>query len=267
MQTKALSASRVPNPRLLAKRTSTKLLESFAAAQNKCLDLVHRPVMPDRIDFPELNEVLLQTHSKKTDINDHLLTLFIESLSLQPSLIVELGVRGGESTSALERAARLCNSVLLSVDLDDCEHVSGYEKRYFIKSDDVALAERFPQWCKEHELRTAVDVLFIDTSHEFEHTTQEIQSWFPLLADHCKVFFHDTNMSRVFRRRDGSIGVGWNNQRGVIAAVENYLNCHLDEHHDFTTIVGDWLVRHSASCNGMTVLERWRKSASQRTGV
>src|SRR5581483_12072634 len=91
MQTKALSASRVPNPRLLAKRTSTKLLESFAAAQNKCLDLVHRPVMPDRIDFPELNEVLLQTHSKKTDINDHLLPFFIESLSLQPSLIVELG--------------------------------------------------------------------------------------------------------------------------------------------------------------------------------
>ena len=48
------------------------------------------------------------------------MTLFTEALSVHPSLIVELGVRGGESTFVFERVAKMCGSQLGSVDIEDC---------------------------------------------------------------------------------------------------------------------------------------------------
>src|SRR5581483_12486208 len=105
----------------------------------------------------------------------------------------------------------------------------------------MTFAGRFPTWCAEHGIEPGIDVLFIDTSHLYEHTKQEIAAWFPLLAPEARVFFHDTNLKGVFFRRDGSMGLGWDNQRGVIRAIEEHLGTRLPEKRDFIDARAGWL--------------------------
>jgi cephalosporin hydroxylase len=203
----------------------------------------------------ELDEIKRRSQAR-TDISDHLVTMFVESLAQKPRLIVELGVRGGESTFVLERVAKLCGSKLVSVDIEDCSFVSSYEQRTFVKSDDITFARRFAKYCVEIDARSQIDILFIDTSHLFDHTVREIEQWFPFLSTEAVVFFHDTNLRQIYRRKDGSLGVGWDNQRGVIAAIEKFLGTSLDETEDFVCAADGWLIRHYASCAGFTVLKR-----------
>ncbi len=203
----------------------------------------------------ELDEVWVRS-LVRTDLSDHLVTLFMESLSLKPALIVELGVRGGESTFVLERVARLFRSKLVSVDLQDCSHVSAYEDWYFVQGDDVTFAKKFEEWCREKRINPQIDVLFIDTSHLFEHTQNEIAAWFPFLSHKAKVLFHDTNLKRIYFRRDRSVGIGWNNQRGVIAAIERLLNRAFDEKKDVVDFSQGWIIRHFSYCAGFTILEK-----------
>lgn len=63
-------------------------------------------------------------------------------------------------------------------------------------------------------------------------------------------------MGEVFVRRDGSTGKGWDNARGVIRAIEEYLNVKFDEKTDFMLLHGDWFIRHTAICNGFLAMER-----------
>jgi cephalosporin hydroxylase len=220
---------------------------------NSCL--VTGAGMDERSILKELEEIKKRS-IKRTDISDHLVTLFVESLNIKPRLIVELGVRGGESTFVLERVAKLCGSTLVSVDLEDCSDSSSYKNWIFVQSDDIEFAKIFEVWCKEHGIQSTIDLLFIDTSHIFEHTVKEIENWFPFLAEKSKVFFHDTNLKRLFFRRDGSIGVGWNNQRGVIRAIEKYFGKGFNEKEDFTELRDGWRITHYANCNGFTILEK-----------
>lgn len=217
-------------------------------------------------DLKELNEI--KEHAFiRTDVSDHLETLFIESLSIKPKLIVEIGVRGGESTFVLERVAKLCGSKLVSVDIEDCSDVSSYEDWIFVQKDDIEFAKEFESWCKKHKIEPKIDILFIDTSHLFEHTFQEIKSWFPFLSSKSKVFFHDTNLKEVYFRKDGSMGVGWNNGRGVIRALEKYFDTSFNEKKDFIDFRNGWLIKHYSYCNGFTILEKTTPFASDSSAT
>ncbi len=192
----------------------------------------------------------------RTDISDHLLTLFGAALSVSPRLIVELGVRTGESTEVLAKVARLCASRLVSVDIDDCSGVCDLPGWLFVKGDDIDFAKTFPAWARARGLPDRIDFLFIDTSHLYDHTVAEILHWFPHLSPGAKVAFHDTNQRRVYFRRDGSVGLGWNNARGVVAALEDYFKVNFAERSDFTEQLPGWLIQHEACCSGFTVLTR-----------
>lgn len=192
----------------------------------------------------------------RTDVNDHLVTIFAESLSMSPRVIVELGVRGGESTFVMERVAALFSSKLVCVDIEDCDSSCAYEDSIFVKSDDIEFARRFESWCAENGIDPRIDVLMIDTSHLYEHTVQEIEHWFVFLADRAKVLFHDTNLCEVYRRRDGSLGMAWDNERGVIRALEDFFGTSFDEKEDFVDYRRGWLIKHHAVCSGLTILER-----------
>jgi len=241
-------------PQWARARLETVLCEALVRVNNAMVDL-RRRAADEPSGFEPLDEITEHAW-RRSDISDHLATLFLESLPVAPTLIVELGVRGGESTFALERVAAIYDAKLVSVDMGECARISPYAGWEFVQNDDIAFAGQFADWCSERGGSPAIDVLFIDTSHEFEHTAQEIAHWFPYLSKRARVFFHDTHIQRIFRRRDGSRGVGWDNQRGVMAAIEQYLGCSLDESRDFTTLRGEWIVRHYASCNGLTILER-----------
>ena len=193
---------------------------------------------------------------KRSDISDHLMTLFEETISLKPHLIVELGVRSGESTFVLERAARLSAATLISVDIEDCSHISNYSKWLFVQKDDVAFAKEFKNFCVERGIKPEIDAFFIDTSHLYEHTKQEIGFWFPLLSSRAKVFFHDTNLRKIYKRKDGSIGEGWNNKRGVIRALEDYFGVVFNETREWTTFIKEWSIKHKPYCSGFTILEK-----------
>jgi cephalosporin hydroxylase len=205
----------------------------------------------------ELRQVEARALAHATDISDHLVTIFAETVVVHPQLIVELGVRGGESTFVFERAAAVSGAYLLSVDIEDCAVQCSYSKWSFVRRDDVKFADEFADWCAAHGLRPSVDVLFVDTSHLYEHTREELRTWLPHLSAKGKAIFHDTNMRKIYRRADGTLGAGWNNQRGVVRAIEEMLGARFNEKQDFVAVVGRWTVRHWAHCNGLTVLEKY----------
>jgi cephalosporin hydroxylase len=204
-----------------------------------------------------LAEIRRHIAVKKSDISDHLETIFTECLDIEAKLIVELGVGDGESTFVFERVARLWGAVLVSVDIEDCRNVSSYRDRTFVQMDDIAFASSFDEWCRKRGIEPQIDILFIDTSHLYDHTVAEIRSWFPFLADRAKVLFHDTNMHDVFVRKDGSTGRGWDNERGVIRAIEEYFNVSFEEEKDFVTIEDGWVIKHTSICNGFMVMDRY----------
>jgi len=195
-----------------------------------------------------------------SDITDHLPTLFCEILKARPALVVELGTRGGDSTKAILGAAHIAGSHMLSVDIDDCSKVV-YESKYrsiwrFVQADDVVFAGEFKDWCEKNRLPSSIDVLFIDTSHEYDHTRREIEAWFPLLSEKGKAIFHDTNMGPYFKRKDGTIVKGKDNNRGVIRAIEEKIGRSYDETVPFIDCLEGWLIEHSAHSNGLTILSR-----------
>jgi predicted O-methyltransferase YrrM len=199
----------------------------------------------------------------RSDISDHLGALFTETVMTRPRLIVELGTRGGESTRALIAAATACNARLLSVDIDPAPplEVPGREQWSFVQSDDVRFgrdADGLERWCAEHGLAPEADVVFIDTSHQYEHTCDELAVWHKRLAPAGVLLFHDTNMGTpIYGRLDNSVSdIAWDNQRGVIRAIEKFLGRQYDEHTFFVDIAGGFLVSHRPNCNGFTVLRR-----------
>ncbi|HET9182634.1 MAG TPA: class I SAM-dependent methyltransferase [Candidatus Angelobacter sp.] len=214
---------------------------------------IERPVPA----LPELKQIEEHAALESTDICDHLATIFGEALAARPGLIVELGVRGGETRFVFEKVSQLTGSALVSADIEDCSSVCSPSPRWhFVQKDDVQFAAEFPAWCRSRGIDPQIDVLFIDTSHIYEHTVCEIKAWFPLLAPKCKVIFHDTNMGNYYRQQNGTIRKGWDNQRGVIRAIEEHLGTRFNEKISFVTTVNEWLVRHWPYCSGLTVMER-----------
>lgn len=195
-----------------------------------------------------------------SDITDHLPTLFCEVVKARPKLVVELGTRGGDSTKALLKASCLVGAEMLSVDIDDCSTVmenSEFKSNWhFIQANDIIFAGEFQEWCKKNNFPESIDILFIDSSHKYDHTLHEIQAWFPFLSKKSKVIFHDTNMGAYFKHKNGRIAKGWDNRRGVIRAIEETLGRSYDETNPFIDWHGGWLVEHVPYSSGLTILTR-----------
>jgi cephalosporin hydroxylase len=190
-----------------------------------------------------------------SDINEHLELMFVDAILSRPALIVELGVRAGTSTFVFERVAAMCGSDVVSVDLDDCSRPTNI-RCHFHKGDDVQFADQFQDFCARRNIVPAIDLLFIDTSHYYDHTVQEIKAWFPLLSSRAKVMFHDTNSRVVGHRADGCFELAWDNQRGVIRAIEEFLGVAIEESRESIQYSKGWMVRHWPNCNGFTILDR-----------
>ncbi|NOY22010.1 MAG: class I SAM-dependent methyltransferase [Acidobacteria bacterium] len=206
-------------------------------------------------DDAELTEIR-QFARKRTDISDHLATLYKEALAVQPKVIVELGVRTGASTFALSRAAEKTDAWLISLDMEPTVFHSDYEKWRFILADDIEFAKFFPEFADKTGFDPPIDFLFIDTSHTYDHTRTEIEAWLPYLGPAGTMIFHDTNMKTIFRRKDGSLGGGWNNKRGVIRAVQEFLQADWDESHEYQGMHNGFSVHHIPTCSGLTILRQ-----------
>lgn len=127
-----------------------------------------------------------------SDIYQHLPALFghvIECRSEQP-VVLELGTRAGNSTAAFLYALQVRQSgILHSVDIE----VPDVPEEWY----------RNPQWNfhlgSDTDSRIAcamplVDILFVDTSHTYEHTMVELAAYMPLVKPGGVALFHDTEV-------------------------------------------------------------------------
>ena len=207
----------------------------------------------------------LEGLNQQSDISDHLGAIFYFTMDAAPGLIVELGTREGESTRALLAAAFITNSTLLSIDVDDCSQISVpfCEHWQFVKADDVDFAGTpFRDWCRDFAFKPVIDVLFIDTSHEYEHTKKELEVWSKYLSEQATIILHDTNMGEgIYTRNDGSTGVGWNNQRGVMRALEEFVGRRYDEKSFFFDVTDTFSLIHFPNCNGLMVVKKMGNNA------
>lgn len=130
-------------------------------------------------------EARLETWS---DIGGHMPFLRSTTASYGKPVVIELGVRSGQSTSAFLAAITEHGGQLWSIDVDAPQvpaHWHDLPCWHFLQADDVGQQARdwLPQVC---------NVLFIDTSHEFRHTVTELFLHVPRVRDGGIVLLHDT---------------------------------------------------------------------------
>jgi predicted O-methyltransferase YrrM len=202
------------------------------------------------------------TTTSVSDISEHLNFLYFLVQIHRPHHLLELGTRGGESTRIFEMYCREQGIRGRSIDLSPAPawlESSDNWKHYV--GDDIEVGRsigKTKEW-SDGDAFEALDFVFLDTSHEYDHSVAEIKTFAPLLSETGMIVFHDTNLtSDPTRRLDGGINYGWNNDRGVVRAIEEFLNIKISE----DTLQarkaenGEWFLFHMPWNNGLTVLSR-----------
>src|SRR5262245_57357776 len=124
--------------------------------------------------------------AQDTDIRDHLRRLFEEARGT----VLELGVRGGVSTSALLAGVEQRGGEVWSVDVDpSCSTAyAAHPLWHFVCADS-----RDPAPLAAAGLPSEIDVLFVDTLHEYDHVRDELAVWGPRVSRSGIVLIHDTD--------------------------------------------------------------------------
>jgi predicted O-methyltransferase YrrM len=195
----------------------------------------------------------------ETDISDHLNTIFALAMSKKPRTILELGTRGGESTKVLSLVANQIGAKGYSVDLSEAPVWLNEQKnwQHFVADDTEFSKSLIDSW-PNGDTYSGIDLLFLDTSHLYEHTIHELNLYWELINENGILILHDTNCTSVMTRRlSGSTNFGWDNKRGVIQAIEEFFECSIDEN---SLVSIDQLGRGAKSLthfpwnNGLTVI-------------
>jgi len=177
----------------------------------------------------------------------YLLDIFFEeSIKFKPKLIVELGIKRGISTIAFSKVAKIFDSVLIGVDKNDCRKSCSYEKWKFIQSKSMDFGRVFKRWCRIHKINPEIDILFIDTSHIYDHTKEELNIWIPFMNKSCKVFIHDTNPITQENIKE----------YGVKEALEEFIDYKFDSTQNFTVYTKEWKFEHISDYGGLARLSR-----------
>jgi cephalosporin hydroxylase len=167
-----------------------------------------------------------------SDIRAHLPRLHKLVLALDAKQVIELGVRSGRSTCALLAALERTGGRLWSCDVRPPrrlpESVREHERWTFHLGDSVQSAHHAP---------AAADLVFIDTSHHYEHTLAELRAYAPRAR---VVALHDVEMQ-------------WHEGQppsdppyAVAVALHEYL----------TEAETPWRLTLRSGDNGMAVIER-----------
>ncbi len=123
----------------------------------------------------------------RSDINEHLPTFVQIALDLDAQKIIELGVRDGISTCAWLYALEQTGGHLWSVDLTN-NHGPEPGWTFVVGNDlDPRVLELLP---------TDVDIVFIDTSHFYEHTRDELSAYLPKVRPGGRIVLHDSDLER-----------------------------------------------------------------------
>lgn len=157
---------------------------------------------------------------KWSDIQGHMPFLYETVRGCTKPVVIELGVREGNSTSALLAAVTSAHGELWSVDAAPPAVPGEWREDprwHFLQADDMSpqAAAWLPARC---------DVLFIDTSHTYGHTLAELRAYVPRVRAGGTVLLHDTCTvedgepdSEVAKALDvfcGETGLEWSSRPG-----------------------------------------------------
>jgi len=130
------------------------------------------------------------------DIQDHMQFMHDTVLGYEYPVVIECGVRTGNSTAALLSATVKAGGHMWSCDINSREAApypypeewTGIPEWTFVAGDSVApeTLRQMPREC---------DVLFLDTSHTYDQTLAELRAYVPLVKKHGIVLLHDTQLS------------------------------------------------------------------------
>jgi cephalosporin hydroxylase len=135
-----------------------------------------------------LHDAYLDRLLSWSDIQEYMPFLHDTAKSYDKVRVLELGTRKGNSTSAFLAAAEAVSGHVWSGDIDNAASSLGeFLSWTFIPGDDMdpAVQAQFPG---------EVDVFFLDTSHEYEHTLAELRAYMPRIIPGGIALFHDTNL-------------------------------------------------------------------------
>jgi len=121
----------------------------------------------------------------------------------------------------------------------------------------------FPKYYNSLDFKA--DVIFIDTTHTYFHTMDEIETFVPYLAKDAILLFHGSNVTPLnnyttYYRLNNSYGSAPGNPRGVANAIKDYFSLEFDEnkYYNFEFIKNNikWKFIHYPFCNGLTILKK-----------
>ena len=119
-----------------------------------------------------------------TDIQNHLPRMYDLVTSLGAKHVIELGTRTGVSTVAWLHALAKTGGTLTSVDLLPRPDMPEYYHWTYIQGDDTD-----PSVTSKLEV---ADIVFIDTSHYYDHTKRELETYKNLVKPGGVICLHDT---------------------------------------------------------------------------
>lgn len=156
------------------------LLRTFDAARGQVTVSLHSGYL-DRL-------------ARWSDIQEYMPFLYGQARSRPGVRVLELGARKGNSTLAFLAGARESGGTVHSCDITDVT----------ADPDGMRPWRRAPGWSftrgddmdpdVQAQLPAEVDVLFIDTSHEYLHTLEECRAYVPRVAPGGVALFHDTHV-------------------------------------------------------------------------
>ena len=122
-----------------------------------------------------------------SDVVGHLPTFVALVEQLDATQVVELGTRSGISTIAWLYALE-GRGHLWSVDLQPAPYLGEYDHWTFLQGDDCSqpILEALPG---------DVDIVFIDTSHDYQHTLRELQLYSQAVRHGGRILLHDTELA------------------------------------------------------------------------
>ncbi len=130
-----------------------------------------------------------------SDIQEHVPFLFEKS----GGVVVELGTRGGVSTSALLAGVEVQGGRVVSVDIDPLcgETFDGHPQWEFLPMSSVD--DNAPQLVLSSHIEknglvddiAFIDLLFIDTDHTYEQLKTELDVWEPFVKRGGLIVMHD----------------------------------------------------------------------------
>ena len=128
--------------------------------------------------------------------------LYNAVLEMKAKSVLELGTGWYHSATFFLSALAQTDGKMVTVDIGRHNGVYGKVKEYWEKFSiqGERLKERYAEGgdlnydpSKEDFITFPVDILFIDTSHAYQHTLEELRKFVPYVSSIGRVYFHDVN--------------------------------------------------------------------------